>query len=738
MEMEWLRPNQQPGDRAAERQDDAQAVHEHAAINLPPQDPWQAARAVDASLTGATPFPGAGLAGAPQHRGASHHWRDRLHTLPLRALPAAVLAGALLLTAIAGEQLRASNRQEHDQIKEALLRDVVTAITAKLRIDQAVLSSVSGLFGSSTEVTRQEFASFYRTIASDNPSLEAITGVGFSRVLPADQVESFVQRIRREGYSDFRITPAGKRDVITSIDFLEPFNWRNRRAFGFDMFSEPVRREAMRRAALSDEPALTGMVTLLQETKADPQPGVLLYLPIYRTDQPLTSAQQRWEALLGWAYSPIRTVDLVASALEQVNNPNLLGSRVVVQDVEPGRAPALLFDNSRIARPGQRAAMALNADTGTQIMEWGGRRWKVDLQLSPHIVGADGIDSSYWLTITSGIAMGSVLSLVTQQLVTSTLATRRALADSERAATERAISSTVFEASSLAILVTNQDGYILTANNAFTQLTGYRVNEIVGQRSNLLKSGRHEQAFYKDLWDGLTSEGFWEGDLWNKVRSGELRRHHLAISSVRDEQLRTRFYVGMLQDITDRHAAEEAIHYQALHDTLTGLANRSLLMEQLEREVALAQRHASNFALLYIDLDGFKPVNDRLGHAAGDALLQQVAARLGSCTRESDMVCRQGGDEFVVLIPQAGTAAELAKLTEKLRQQLGKPFVLSERTVQISASIGVARFPDDGRTADALLRSADEAMYRAKGAGGGRVAQDREGNSGCAVEGESI
>jgi diguanylate cyclase (GGDEF)-like protein/PAS domain S-box-containing protein len=323
-----------------------------------------------------------------------------------------------------------------------------------------------------------------------------------------------------------------------------------------------------------------------------------------------------------------------------------------------------------------------------------------------------------WLTLTGGVALSSVLSLLARQFVDNLQATRRALAESEKAAEERALSSTVFEASSLAIVVTNPEGYILTANNAFTQLTGYRVNEIVGQRSNLLKSGQHEVGFYKGMWDELESRGFWEGDLWNRVRNGSLRRHHLAISSVRDAQLRTRFYVGMLQDITDRHAAEEAIRYQALHDTLTGLANRSLLMEQLEREVALGQRQGSPLALLYIDLDGFKPVNDRLGHAAGDALLLQVAERLRNCTRESDMVCRQGGDEFVILVPQAGPPAELDALARKLQEELAQPFALNESTVQISASIGIARFPDQGRSADALLRAADRAMYRAKAAGG--------------------
>ena len=672
--------------------------------------------------------------------GGGRLWGDRLWRrlpLPLVALPAVVLAGGLVLTAMAGERVRAFNRQEHEQIKSGLLRDVAAAITAKLRIDQAVLSSVVGLFASSERVDRQEFATFYRTVAEDNPSLQAITGVGFSRLLRPGQLQAFEQAIRRDGFPQFRVTPAGERPIITSIEYLEPFNWRNRRAFGYDMYSEPVRREAMKRAADNDEPALTGKVTLLQETKADPQPGVLLYLPIYQRSEPRTTAEQRWAALEGWAYSPIRTVDLIESALDQLNNPNLPGARVVVRDVQPGQAPGLLFDNGASSRRDRDPQPPSGSNSGSEEMEWGGRRWRIDLQLPSHVVGADGLDASFWLTITSGIALSGVLSLLSQQLVSSTLATRQALRESEKVMEERALSSTVFEASSLAILITNPDGYILTANNAFTQLTGYRVSEIVGQRSNLLKSGRHEVGFYKGMWDALIGQGFWEGDLWNKVRSGELRRHHLAISSVRDNQLRTRFYVGMLQDITDRHAAEEAIHYQALHDTLTGLANRSLLMDQLEREVALGLRQGSCFGVLYIDLDGFKPVNDRLGHAAGDALLLEVAQRLRQCTRESDMVCRQGGDEFVVLVPQAGATSELEQLAGKLLLQLNLPFSLPERTVQISASIGIARFPDQGRSADDLLRAADEAMYRAKGAGGNRVARgaDGSGNGGHDVSG---
>jgi diguanylate cyclase (GGDEF)-like protein/PAS domain S-box-containing protein len=275
----------------------------------------------------------------------------------------------------------------------------------------------------------------------------------------------------------------------------------------------------------------------------------------------------------------------------------------------------------------------------------------------------------------------------------------------------------VFEASSLGIVVTDPEGRILMANNAFTQLSGYRLVEIRGQHTNLLKSGRHDQLFYKEMWDTLLNQGFWEGDLWNRVRSGELRRHHLAISAVRDDAMDPRYFVGMLEDITERHQADEAVRYQARHDILTGLANRSMLMEQLERDLALARRHQQSLALLYIDLDGFKPVNDRYGHAHGDLVLQQVATRMAHVLRDSDLLSRQGGDEFVVLVPQAGSIPELLQLAAKLVATISEPLECLEGE-GISASIGLARYPDHGLTADDLLVAADNAMYAAKQQGG--------------------
>lgn len=174
-------------------------------------------------------------------------------------------------------------------------------------------------------------------------------------------------------------------------------------------------------------------------------------------------------------------------------------------------------------------------------------------------------------------------------------------------------------------MVSDAKSVILTANRAFCQLSGYGLAEIRGQRTNLLRSGLHDHTFYAELWTSLLREGHWQGDLWNLVHSDELQRHHLAISAVRDENGRVATFVGMVEDISHRYRAEEAVRHQALHDPLTGLGNRLLLMEQLQRDLAVAQRHGQSLGVLFVDLDGFKAVNDRHGHAVGDRVLEQVA-----------------------------------------------------------------------------------------------------------------
>ena len=638
---------------------------------------------------------------------------------PIRHLPQAVLVLGVAMSVVGTIQVRHLFLQEHLQLQQALLNEVRDAIREKLALSTALLSSLNGLFQASDPVERRQFANFVAALAGGEGALRGIQGLGFARSLGERELPAFVAQVRAEGFPSFRVTPPGARPRYGVIDFLEPFDWRNRRAFGFDMYSEPVRRAAMARAARTGKASLSAPVRLLQETDTDVQHGVLLYLPVYRAEASPLAGEDSGRQLLGWAYSPLRTGDLIEAALQSVKSPGLGSSRGRVYDGSNPSLATLLFDS----QPGPRAGPGVSSldHAALATLELAGRAWRVELELNAGGNRQPWIPPEVWEVLLPGLAVSSLLAVAVHGLVENHLATRRALASSEEAMKERALASTVFEASSLAIVVANAEGTILMANTAFTQLSGYRSREVVGQRTNLLRSGRHDASFYRVMWDALLSRDFWEGDVWNRVRSGEIRRHHLAISRVVDERQNTRYFVGMLEDITDRHAAEEAVRFQALHDPLTGLANRSLLMEQLEREVALCRRHGGGIGVLYIDLDGFKPVNDRLGHAAGDSLLLQVAQRLRDTTRESDVCCRHGGDEFVILVPQASSDRELEILAFKLLTKLQQPFTLEAATAAINASIGIARFPIHGDSADELLKAADAAMYRAKAVGGARV-----------------
>jgi diguanylate cyclase (GGDEF)-like protein/PAS domain S-box-containing protein len=625
-----------------------------------------------------------------------------------------VLVLGLGLTAAVAEQTRRLGQQNHEQIERALLDDVADAIEMKLKEVIDTVNGVAGLFNASATVDRGEFSTYYETLRREENSLAGIQGIGFSRFLTAAEWPSLTAATRAEGFPDFTIRPAGPRPYASAIVFLEPFDLRNQRAFGFDMYSEPIRRQAMDRAAQTGLASLSGRVRLVQERNTDVQAGVLIYLPVYRSGTPTTprSAAQYGTRMLGWAYAPIRVGDLVQAALRTINNPDLAGSAVLVHDgLRPSRV-SLLFDSQQLVGRGELT------DPQYQTIELAGRTWLIGIQLSRQLIGPSGWSNQVLLVLLLG-SMGTVIaSLLTAMLMANHLRTRQALAEAEKANQERALAATVFEASPEAIVVTDPHGRVLSANQSFARITGYAGAEILGRNLNLLKSGRHEDAFYASLWKDARERGFWQGEIWNRLRSGEIRRHELSVTAVHDADLLISHFVGMLQDITDRHHAHEVVRHRALHDELTGLPSRAMLLEKLNAALALAERQGGHVGLLFLDLDGFKPVNDRYGHAAGDRVLRLVGQRLRAAIHAEDLVARLGGDEFVVLVPRSGTLEELSAFASKIQSVIHGCGGEFETPIAISASIGVARSPDHGITAGQLLSAADQAMYRSKQAAG--------------------
>ncbi len=628
-----------------------------------------------------------------------------------RQLPLMVLVIGLSITAVVTEQNRSLNQQAHERMEAALMGDVSEAIEMKLRKAVDTISGVAGLFNASSPVSRQAFHRYYATLDQEEGGLEGIQGIGFAADVSASERRTFTNRIRAEGFPDFTIHPAGPRPHLSAVVYLEPFNLRNQRAFGFDMASEASRRAAMDRAASSGVPAMSGKVRLEQERNPGTQAGVLIYDPIDRnaaTGLPGAPGHDGGR-LKGWAFAAIRVGDLVEASLRTVNNPDLRDSAVLVYDgTRPGQAP-LLFDNQQLHGSDRLS------DPQYESIEVAGRRWLIGIQLSRQLMAPTGLTANLLLLGVTGCLASSVAAMGTRMLVDNHLATKAALKLAEQANNERALAAVVFESSPQGIVVTNARSEVLSANQSFARITGYSAAEVLGRTLNLLKSGRHDAQFYTDLWRQVKERGSWQGEIWNRLRNGEIRRHELSITTVTNQNLQTTNYVGMLQDVSERHHRQEKIRHKALHDQLTGLPNRGLLMEMADQALARAEQHPDrHVAILFLDLNGFKPVNDSYGHAVGDQVLKLVARRLRGAIRTDELLCRLGGDEFVVLVPDASNLEDLQIFAAKLQQVVAASRHEAAQPIDLSVSIGIARSPDHGVTAGQLLSAADDAMYRAK------------------------
>jgi len=297
----------------------------------------------------------------------------------------------------------------------------------------------------------------------------------------------------------------------------------------------------------------------------------------------------------------------------------------------------------------------------------------------------------------------------------------RDITEQKRVEQELRIAATAFEAQE-GMIVTDANNIILRVNQAFTLHTGYTAQEATGQHVRLLKSGRHGLDFYADMWKTIHRTGFWQGEIWNRRKNGDVYPEWLTITAVKNLTGDVTHYVGTHTDITTRKAAEDEIKHLAFYDPLTRLPNRRLLMDRLQHALSTSSRIEREGALMFIDLDNFKTLNDTLGHDAGDMLLQQVAQRLSTCVREGDTVARQGGDEFVVILETLSENTEDAvtqadSVGMKILDTLGQPYQLAGHEFYCTPSIGITLFGRRETSAENLLKEADKAMYLAKSAG---------------------
>ncbi|MEH7125246.1 EAL domain-containing protein [Bacillus sp. JJ1532] len=275
----------------------------------------------------------------------------------------------------------------------------------------------------------------------------------------------------------------------------------------------------------------------------------------------------------------------------------------------------------------------------------------------------------------------------------------------------------ILQNTSEGVMITDGKSRIISVNPAFEIVTGYTKEEVVGKNPNILQSGIHDEQFYKHMWNQIYENGYWKGEIWNKRKNGDVFLEWITISSIKDEEGYITNFVAVFSDITDRKHAEDQLRYLAHNDSLTGVANRYSLNKRLEDLIYTAEKYNQLLAVLFLDLDRFKQINDTLGHNYGDMLLKKVSTRLKGLLKNKDMIARLGGDEFVIVLPNLKHPKEAVHMAEMIIEEFTKSFHLNMQEVYVSTSIGISLYPLDGTDIETLLRTADKAMYEAKSGG---------------------
>ena len=284
----------------------------------------------------------------------------------------------------------------------------------------------------------------------------------------------------------------------------------------------------------------------------------------------------------------------------------------------------------------------------------------------------------------------------------------------KQAEEELQLSAQVFENSIQGILISDKDAIVLKANQAFYDMSGYSAEEVIGKKANKLKSNIHEKEFYENMWNKINSDNYWQGEIWNRKKNGESFAVILNISTILDSKNEVKNYIAIYLDVTEQKKAQESIIRLAYNDILTDLPNRTQFELKIENNIKRAKSTKSKFALLFLDLDNFKYINDTLGHNIGDLLLIQTANRLKTVLKDLDFIARLGGDEFVIISESKDDSEDIGILCNNILEQFSEQFIIESNHLQIGCSIGVAIYPNDGLDKDTLLRNADTAMYKSK------------------------
>lgn len=727
-------------------------------------------------------------------------------------------------------------KQSHTALQDYFdfrVRQAVALTEQRILAQEHVLLGTKGLFDSADQVTLAEFQRYIASLHLEE-NYPGIQGVGFSKVIPPAEKANHIAQIRKDSsHQEYIIWPEGERDFYTSIIYLEPFYGRNLRAFGYDMYTDPVRRVAMEKSRDTGDASMTAKVKLVQEDGKNIQAGFLIYLPVYKQNQAHGTTEERRENLLGWVYSPFRMADLAhgmygerATDLDieiydgdeitpqslmydsiqiHSNDPQLLSSTKKVKLIDHEwtlvlRSTPLLatrFSNrestivaytgsilsfllsallwlvingrSRALRYARRMnhelnceneknrALLRNAGDGIHILDCHGNIVEVSdsfcLMLGYERDEMIGMNVHEWDAgfvepeLTRKLKMlfekneriqfetrhrrknettfEVEVNTVTIHLDGTPYLHASARDISERKQQELKLRQVTKEQQAmldneLVGIMKVKDRKIVWRNKAMDRIFGYEGSELLNSSTRCLyKDSQTYKRIGNIAYPILAGNGVYRTQLEMVRNDGKIVWIDLSGVSLPDEGAEC---MWMLMDITAMKQHEQEVTKIAYHDTLTGLPNRLLVSNRLTQALASAERHKQMLAVCFLDLDGFKPINDNYGHNAGDALLKEVANRMLASVRANDTVGRLGGDEFVLILTDLNSIAEYQLIVDRVATSINEPVEINDVTqIKIGVSIGVAFYPTDGLDPDTLLRCADHAMYQAKQSGRNQV-----------------
>lgn len=628
-------------------------------------------------------------------------------------LPWVILAVSLAITWQAWDRERRVTSRELKAHFDDAAREIVSRIEQRMSAYEQLLRGVQAQYAATGRLDREALRGYVAAIQSD-ANFTGILAIGHATWVPAGREDVYLAAMRRLGPADFRIRPEGRRDDYAPVDQREPNSDSNRFRLGFDPWSEPVRRQAMERARDSGMAAVSGKVQLMVDTESGERPGFIMYLPIYGRGQPVDNVAQRRAALVGWYFGAFRMSELMAS----LYGPTPAGVLVTIHDgIDPSDASLLYRSATR-----DDAGAILNSD---EYLVVGGHTWMLSMTATKAFAARFGRNDAP-LIVWSGVGLSLSLALIAWLLV-GRQARAQALAEKMTRDLRESERRWAFA------LEGAGDGVWDWNLQTRAVVTSKRWKEIVGCTStdDVHTIDEWEARVHPDdrakviaAMESATGAAREAGSTYvaeYRVRCADDRWRWILARGMVVEQAadgRPLRMIGTISDIDERKATEERMRHMAQHDSLTDLPNRALFSDRVQRELAHAARHNERFALIFLDLDRFKPVNDHYGHAVGDQLLRLAARRIQEALRQEDTVGRIGGDEFVILMSRLHSPADALVLAGKIREAIRRPFEIDRYVLSISCSLGVAVFPEDGTDEITLSKHADYAMYAAKEAGG--------------------